>query len=736
MLLLHLGMDTKGGGTPIRKVVCVVVHLLLCIVFLGYAQRPVVRHFTDVQEYTQRVQACLASQNKPQFRKLVDSLYAEAEKWEDSVLLIQCYIWETMDRRASREYDSALHTITRALELAHERQDTASLREIFYMLGMVYQDTQNFMAALAAYRESLKLESTQSPIPLRRKFAVLNNSAIIYTEQEDYADALEFYAMAIAIDDEEINDFRPRLLCNMAVLADNLQDTVQQLSYLYRAYPLAMQYKDSMVLLDINLSLAKIYAHQKRYDLVREELQAYNHHYANFVRDYYDLAPYRSDLVDIYIELGEYDKALRNVSDVYKFLEGERPPGMYKEFLLRRAKLAALQGDYQDALLFLDSSLLYKANKDVLMHVLLFNEKELDAVNLHTRNDELIRKLRRENELREQEQNRRMFFLTLAFFSFAFILLQRYLRVHSKILRKTNEELVRESEYARQLNQKWTSLENVLNNQRADLEQSTALLHYMLDMLHSNSDKVNRNIQFVKNIQQVLLPDMAVVKKAFGESFLLYLPRDTVSGDFYWYANAGEYELLALVDCAGHGVPGALMSLIGHVLLNKIVKEWHIYDPARILTTLHEQIHENLGYQSTTYLGHYSMDLSVLRYERARQELVFASASSSVYVCNGETVTRYRGSIMSAGSTLTNRPYEDVTLPITPGMWVYLTSDGFIDQLNEDFRKFGNQKFQDTLQNLNEFSADEQLHFLTEQLYLHKGTADQADDICVIGIHL
>jgi serine/threonine protein kinases, putative len=228
---------------------------------------------------------------------------------------------------------------------------------------------------------------------------------------------------------------------------------------------------------------------------------------------------------------------------------------------------------------------------------------------------------------------------------------------------------------------------------------------------------------------------MQVIEKAFGESFLLYLPRDTVSGDFYWYANAGEYELLALVDCAGHGVPGALMSLIGHVLLNKIVKEWHIHDPAKVLTTLHEQIHENLGYQSTTYLGHYSMDLSVVRYQPAQRELVFSSASSSIYVGTSEGITRYRGSIMSAGSTLTNRPYEDVTLSLTPGMWVYLTSDGFIDQLNEEYRKFGNQKFQDTLHNLSEYPADEQLYFLTEQLYLHKGSADQADDICVIGIH-
>lgn len=728
-------MEMKRGLKRESKAVYILVCLLFFLVPQSYGQRVVEHRCTNIAHYSDLMREYLESQNRPRFKEVLDSLRDEAMRWDDSLLLIQCHIWETMEQRSQREYQSALRSITIALQLAHEVQDTISLCDAYYMLGMVYQDTENYMSALAAYREALRMESPTQPIPLRRKFAILNNSAIIYTIQDDYSDALSYYDLAIAIQDKTVDDYRQRLLCNMAVLSEFLQDTLQELSYLYKAYPLAKKYNDTIVLLDIHLSLAKIYAHQKRLELVKEQLNTCIQHYADYEPDPYTLAPYRSDLIAIYTALGDYEKANYYVGEVYRCLDGERPSDIYEEFLLRRAKLATQCGDYKEALTFLDSSSQFKRNKDVLLHVLRFDEKELEVVNLYTQNEELLRKLQHENELREQEQNVRMFFLTLAFFFFAFLLLQRYIRVHSHILRKTRQELVRESEYSRQLSQKWSSLEKVLNNQRADLEQSTALLHYILGMLHNNSDKVNRNILFVKNIQQVLLPSMQVIEKAFGESFLLYLPRDTISGDFYWYANAGEYELLALVDCAGHGVPGALMSLIGHVLLNKIVKEWHIHDPANVLTTLHEQIHENLGYQSTTYPGHYSMDLSVIRYHPAKRELVFSSASSSVYVGTSEGITRYRGSIMSAGSTLTNRPYEDVTLSLTPGMWVYLTSDGFIDQLNEEYRKFGNQKFQDTLHNLSEYPADEQLYFLTEQLYLHKGTADQADDICVIGIH-
>lgn len=728
-------MDMRRGVMPNRAAVYILVCLLLFLVPQAYGQHTTERADGERDKYAEQMRLYLSNQNNEQFNALLDSLRTESIKKNDSLLFIQCQLWEAMAKRSTREYDAAINSISLALRFAQEMQDTASLCDVYYTLGMVYQASENYMAALAAYREVARLESPSKPLPLRRKFAILNNSAIIYAAQDDYNTALSYYNSALAIQDKSVEDFHSRLLCNMAVLAEFLQDTIQEFGYLYRAYSLAKSYKDTAILLDVHLSLARIYARQKRLDLVQEELYAYNRNYAEYKKNTYEMAPYRSDLVEIYMALGDYEKAKFYVKEVYRNLDGERPNDMYAEFLLRQSQLAAYEKDYKSALDFIDSSEAYKGNKEIVLHVLLFDEKVLEGVNLHTQNEELVRKLRRENELREQAQNRRMFFLTLAFFFFAFILLQRYLRVHSRILRRTREELVRESEYSRQLRQKWTSLEKVLNNQRSDLEQSTALLHYILGMLHNNSDKVNRNILFVKNIQQVLLPNMQLVKKAFGESFLLYLPRDIVSGDFYWYANAGEYELLALVDCAGHGVPGALMSLIGHVLLNKIVKEWHIYDPAKVLTTLHEQIHENLSYQSTSYLGHYSMDLSIIRYAPERRELVFSSASSSVYVSTTEGVTRYRGSIMSAGSTLTNRPYENVALTITPGMWLYLTSDGFIDQLNEEYRKFGNQKFQETIHNLSEYPADEQLYFLTEQLYLHKGSADQADDICVIGIH-
>ena len=172
-------MEMKRGLKRESKAVYILVCLLFFLVPQSYGQRVVEHRCTNIAHYSDLMREYLESQNRPRFKEVLDSLSSEAIRNDDSLLLIQCHIWETMEKRSQREYPSALRSVTMALQLAHEVQDTISLCDAYYMLGMVYQDTENYMSALAAYREALRMESPTQPIPLRRKFAILNNSAII-----------------------------------------------------------------------------------------------------------------------------------------------------------------------------------------------------------------------------------------------------------------------------------------------------------------------------------------------------------------------------------------------------------------------------------------------------------------------------------------------------------------------------------------------------------------------------
>ncbi len=687
--------------------------------------------------YGSRLSTYMQHENFDEYDFLLDSLYDVARDTQDEVLLAYCHLWDNVAFRMAGAYDSSYYHLNQSLQLARFLQDTIILREVYFGFGILSQDTEDYMTALAAYRECLRMGSSRLPFPRTMRYIIYNNNAMIYEDQGNYADAHTYYEKAIVIGDSLSESYRPRLYSNMSFLAQLQRDTTRMLELLYKAYPLAKEVGDTSVLINIHLCLASTYQAQHCRQWAEEELAQYEAQYATFYRTG-ETDFYAANLLEIYKTFKDYDRAKKYVKEVYASMaEYSWPTDLYRDFLFSCADLAAEQGDYKRAVAYMDSVMRIEVNNDMVLHVFRQKGKDFDLLNLHAENEDVIRKLSKENELREQHNHRRMLLLSLTFLLFAFILMHRYLKMHTNQLRRTQEALIKESDYSRQLNQKWGSLENVLNNQRADLEQSTALLQNLLDMLHNNSRKVTHNIEFVRDIQQVMLPDPKLIESAFGESFIIYKPRDIVSGDFYWYANAGPYEMLALVDCAGHGVPGALMSLIGHVLLNKIVKQWRLNTPSQVLMTLHDQIHENLSYQSTTYLGHYSMDLTLIRYERAKREIVFSSASSSLYVSSQDGVKRYRGSIMSAGSTLANCSYEDETISLEPDMWVYLTSDGFTDQLNENFRKYGSMRFQEDLRRMRDASAsaEEQRFFLLEGLALHQGASDQADDICVIGLH-
>lgn len=687
--------------------------------------------------YADRFSHYLQRNASEEYMALLDSLYEVAKETHNGILLTYCHLWRNTELRRRGEYDSAYYYLSQSSQLARLLKDTILLREVYFSFGELSQDTEDYMTALAAYRECLRMGSPSLPTPRSIRYTVYNNNALIYENQGDYDDALLYYQKALDLEDSLSYNYRARLYSNMSFIAQTQHDTTMMLDLLYKAYPLAQENRDTSVLISVHLYLANTYLAQGYRAWALEEIEQYEHRFSKF-RYVGETDFFATDLLEFYTDLGDYERAAECVKRAYRSMaEFAWPPEYYREFLIQCSKLAAAQGHFKKAVAYMDSVSRMELSNDVVLHVLRERGAHFDLLNLHAENEEVIKRLSKENELRKRHNNQRMLLLSLAFLLFAFILMHRYLKMHSNGLRRTQEALIKESDYARQLNQKWGSLENVLNNQRADLEQSTALLQNLLDMLHSHSRKVNHNIEFVRDIQQVMLPDARLIEQAFGESFIIYKPRDIVSGDFYWYANAGPYEMLALVDCAGHGVPGALMSLIGHVLLDKIVKQWRLNTPAQVLMTLHDQIHENLSYQSTTYLGHYSMDLTLIRYEREKRELVFSSASSTLYISTREGVKRYRGSIMSAGSTLANCTYENETVILEPDTWVYLTSDGFTDQLNENFRKYGSNRLQEELARMRESStsAEDQRFFLLEGLALHQGAADQADDICVIGLH-
>lgn len=242
------------------------------------------------------------------------------------------------------------------------------------------------------------------------------------------------------------------------------------------------------------------------------------------------------------------------------------------------------------------------------------------------------------------------------------------------------------------------------------------------------------SIEYAKRIQQAILPDLAAIRSQGIECFALFRPRDIVSGDFYWYHRHKDDVLAAVCDCTGHGVPGAFMSMIGHTLLNEIVIENRVFDPAIVLGSLHDQIRRSLRQQSGDSRD--GMDVAFVHFNTAKQTLYFAGARRHLYVADASGLTEIKGGTKTIGGLQkeSSRIFETKSAVLKPGSTLYLVTDGFADQPDPSGKKIGSAGLRFLLDEIRHRSMEEQEKALKDFLDNHRNGESQRDDITVFAL--
>jgi ligand-binding sensor domain-containing protein/serine phosphatase RsbU (regulator of sigma subunit) len=257
-----------------------------------------------------------------------------------------------------------------------------------------------------------------------------------------------------------------------------------------------------------------------------------------------------------------------------------------------------------------------------------------------------------------------------------------------------------------------------------------------MELAQKNKD-ITSSIQYAKRIQLAILPPLEQIFKYFPETFVLYKPKDIVSGDFYWFGIKNGRKIIAVVDCTGHGVPGAFMSMIGHNLLNQIIIENGITAPDQILNALHK------GVQSALKQGHNvvdtsdGMDLAICSINEDNTELQYAGAYRPLFILNREMFDRIEADKFPIGGSQLDpqRSYTSHTLKINKGDTFYMSSDGYADQFGgEKGKKFMVKRFNELLISIQEKTMEEQGEVLEKTFSNWKGDFQQVDDILVMGI--
>ncbi|MCE3258931.1 MAG: nprA [Bacteroidetes bacterium] len=286
------------------------------------------------------------------------------------------------------------------------------------------------------------------------------------------------------------------------------------------------------------------------------------------------------------------------------------------------------------------------------------------------------------------------------------------------------------------------SVYGFFNNRRTAkvlARQVDEINHKNLEIQEKNKD-ITDSIQYAKRLQDAVFPDPVELSNFFSESFVLFRPKDIVSGDFYWFEQLGNEALLVVGDCTGHGVPGAFMSIMGHNLLNQIVMEEEIYSPAEILNRLDKRVSATLNKRSGKQEHHDGMDIAVCLIRKAQKKIIYAGANRPLLVNRKNSVLEIKPDKYSVGGVLDSsvKVFTEKELKLDEEDILYLFSDGYQDQFGGTTHAAGKKLKYKRLQELLVTTPYNNLKHQSESLDRFfeewKGNLEQIDDVTVIGI--
>jgi serine phosphatase RsbU (regulator of sigma subunit) len=279
--------------------------------------------------------------------------------------------------------------------------------------------------------------------------------------------------------------------------------------------------------------------------------------------------------------------------------------------------------------------------------------------------------------------------------------------------------------------------------QRANrlLEEKNVLIEDQKKLVETKNKNITDSINYAQRIQNSILPPDWLVKKLLPDSFVFYRAKDIVSGDFYWVEEKGEKVLFAAVDCTGHGVPGAMMSVLGFNLLTQAVNEKNITKPSDILQHLDWGVNQMLRQSTEQNTVKDGMDLALCAVDFSKRELQYAGAYNGMWVIKNKTgeileVKADKSPIgVNVGGVVDH--YTNHVLQLEKGDTVYIFSDGYADQFGGPYgKKFKYRPMKELLARLQHQSMDEQGNIVEKTFDTWMGNLEQVDDVLVIGIRV
>ncbi|OHX65722.1 PP2C family protein-serine/threonine phosphatase [Flammeovirga pacifica] len=316
-----------------------------------------------------------------------------------------------------------------------------------------------------------------------------------------------------------------------------------------------------------------------------------------------------------------------------------------------------------------------------------------------------------------------MYLGILGYYLIVIITYEKWQKEAKEKLKKQNDELA-------------TTYEE-LTQQTDEILAQREMLHEHSQKLEKVNNQLNSSINYASKIQKSLMEPEVIIKRAFSDAFIIWEPRDVVGGDFYWFSEiSNTKKIIAVIDCTGHGVPAAFMTIMANDLLHQLVNISNIHEPKTILEELDKEIRAQTSKGQTSVED--GMDMSIISIDYKTLELTFAGAKQTLYgFLDNEFKVFKGGKFPIGGHVFKKKVYDQEVISFKEDDVIYTQSDGYQDQFGgRDFRKFLKKRYRELLQKQKHVEMLKQKAILEDELHSWKGKHKQTDDILIVGIKL
>jgi serine phosphatase RsbU (regulator of sigma subunit) len=301
----------------------------------------------------------------------------------------------------------------------------------------------------------------------------------------------------------------------------------------------------------------------------------------------------------------------------------------------------------------------------------------------------------------------------------------------------------RESLHSSEVQSRLSNIEVAHAVEKSEQEKEIfRLRHVELKKAYDIIEEINRDmtasINYASRIQRAILTDPGEIRGLSGRLFILYMPKDIVSGDFYWITQVKKKLVVVAADCTGHGVPGALMSMLGISFLEEIINYRGITESGKILNELRKEVQHALHQKGAREEQKDGMDISLCVIDKSKNTIQYSGAYNSLYLVRNGELTEYPADRMPIGIyDLSDTEFNSNNIPSLPGDMIYMFSDGYADQFGgPNIKKFKYAQLKELLVSIHKLPVKEQKKKLDKTFHDWKGTNPQIDDVMVLGLKI